>query len=736
MNLRELTALAFAPGGPLSEEMSKIGRTYTPNAEQISYACTVATSFDTAKIGVGEVSLLEAETGVGKSLGYLIPMALHVARCHTRGLVSTFTLALQDQLMRKDMPLALAVAKSMTGKTVKAAIRKGMRNFFSPSRIAAIIAAMKAEDALTGEAKEALTALYKFAVENGDVAQWKEFYGPIPLGLADSDVTVTPMCSGADSARYKAHIAESHDADIVVTNHALTMLSALRWNRVLSGRDGFDVGVIDEADRLPDAAGGVFNTRVSGPMIRRAIDAIEPFIPVLSMGRVQSAIYAWQGWMDETYYSLMGKHGFFQEERGGYALLASGNLSAVRASAVEHALKMADALHTACIGIVERGAAQDVVDEVRSYVEELKQFAKVATDAKDGEHSAMMSPILRWSPVRSFPSLSVVPVYPGRLAGRLFRPGKIDGEETPPFLRSLVCTSATLDAPARTAEEGDADFKSFRTEIGLWYQKDKPEDARHLSPDRCHRFAPRDFGRWDSMVLSDRAAPRPTLAVEGEEEVTTDPQWLAYAASGIVAAHRQGGRVLALATSFKDTEALAEVVRFEGVEVIEHKRGTKLADMLDSFTATPNAILITPSGWEGLDLPGMIDHLIVTRMPFPPVDSARNGARAAVLAGRGVSAEAIKAINYASTVTATKKKLKQGLGRLVRSKTDHGKVWILDPRFPLPQKLVSNRRARAYNDASFSHFSDCIPERFRSGFDDVFSSAEVHPYFSESEVAA
>lgn len=733
--LSEIVASAFAAGGPVAAEMKKIGKPYRPNPQQIAYAKAVADGFETAREGVGEVSLLEAETGVGKSLGYLVPMAIHCAQSGKRGLVSTYTINLQTQLMGKDVPVAIAVAEAITGTRITAAVRKGRRNFLSPSRIVALMAAMAADGALTDDAKTSLEALRAFAAANGDIAEWKETFGPIPLGISEADICLSVSCDDADQFNYDFHVAASHDAQIVVTNHALTMLSALRWNKLLGGEDGFDVGVIDEADRIPHAAESIFDSRVSAPMMRRICDVLGA--AGIDTRFISDAVNKWESWMDDTFRDMDGRPGFARDERGGHVLLAADNMAKVRTEAVAHATGLVNVLTDAAKRAVRSKVKSDGVYEIHGMADELRSFIRIATDAKDGEHSAIQSPILRWSPVRSYPSISVVPVYPGRMAARLFKPGKSqDGTEYPPFLRSLVFTSATLDAPSRTQAESDVDFRGFRSEVGLYVDKADPSKAGHVSADRCRRFSPEDFGRWKSLTLADRAAPLPTAKDDVEEIVTTNPAWIEYAGAGAVQAHAAGGRTLVLTTSYADTAAIAACIRAAGIEVIEHVRGTKLVDVLALYRAKPDALLISPAAWEGVDLPGMVDNLVVARLPFGAVDNARSGARAAALRARGLSRDAISSINFASINSGAKKRLKQGFGRCIRQSTDAAHVWVLDPRFPLPASIVNNRRARAYNDAAFTHFSDCIPERFRSGFDDVYQSAKIFAYTVADEVAA
>jgi Rad3-related DNA helicase len=209
---------------------------------------------------------------------------------------------------------------------------------------------------------------------------------------------------------------------------------------------------------------------------------------------------------------------------------------------------------------------------------------------------------------------------------------------------------------------------------------------------------------------------------------------LDYAAAGVRAAHERGGRVLVLATSYGDAEAI--VRRVEGG--ILHKRGQKLDGVLDAFRADPAAVLVSPAAWAGVSLPGLISHLVIPRIPFPARDEARDVVMVRALMERGLTEGHARAVLHAQARIDAKRKLRQGIGRAIRLASDQAVLWLLDPRFPLPDPLVRNPRLRLHQGAA-SRYRDlvqCIPARFRTGASPAFDRAEIFPWRSAAEAAA
>ena len=224
-----------------------------------------------------------------------------------------------------------------------------------------------------------------------------------------------------------------------------------------------------------------------------------------------------------------------------------------------------------------------------------------------------------------------------------------------------------------------------------------------------------NFGEM-TFALADRSVPKPF-----DEDRERAPAFDDYAASVLRAAMAEGGRVLALAPSFADVEEAAR--RVDGV--IAHRRGERLAAHLEAFKGSANGALATPAAWAGTDLPGLLDHVVILRIPFPPPEAGRAGLLRRLLDSRGHDGANAERILFDRSRREAVRKLAQGLGRGIRGPDDRVKLWIADPRFPLPDTLVLDERSLLGQGlaARHRHLADAIPRRFL----DAYERAEILP---------
>jgi hypothetical protein len=240
--------------------------------------------------------------------------------------------------------------------------------------------------------------------------------------------------------------------------------------------------------------------------------------------------------------------------------------------------------------------------------------------------------------------------------------------------------------------------------------------GRHEEDDlaaACRRFgmyqvkplsiAPERFGTM-RLRLADRKAPAP--GDEGGRFIDYGAQVICEAATS--------GRTLVLTPSYADMDLLAPALPSGA---ILHRRGEALGPLVQRFVADPRAILVTPAAWAGLDLPGMIDNLVVLRLPNPPPDRLREAVLTKALERRGMSADDARNILFNDARGESLRRLAQGIGRGIRSESDQCTVWIADPRFPLPAAWVRDLRRRLTQGpaAGWQEMAKAIPRRFRSG---------------------
>lgn len=272
--------------------------------------------------------------------------------------------------------------------------------------------------------------------------------------------------------------------------------------------------------------------------------------------------------------------------------------------------------------------------------------------------------------------------------------------------RKTLFVSATLAV-------GSGDFEPFLRSVG------------------AHRFTGMhplhaevvDFGSM-TFVLAERSVPSP-FGKDGER----DPDFDDYAASVVRAAMDEGGRVLVLTPSFADVDEMAR--RIEGI--VAHRRGEALAVHLANLESPPNGVLVTPAAWAGTDLPGLLDHVVILRIPFPPPNAGREHLLRRLLEARGHDGANAKGILHGRNRREAIRRLAQGFGRGIRAPRDRVKVWIADPRFPLPDTLTLDpRRLTGQGDAVHHRdLSRAIPRRFG----DAYASAEIFPFRTDTPSA-
>ena len=219
-----------------------------------------------------------------------------------------------------------------------------------------------------------------------------------------------------------------------------------------------------------------------------------------------------------------------------------------------------------------------------------------------------------------------------------------------------------LFAPHRydfDAPDSQLRFYGFRNKIGLL--------GDNYAPEISGRFAPRRFGRL-RFVLPDPAVQFAAEA-DGDEHdpEKPDPGWLGYAVEGVAAAVAEGGRTW----RWRPVSATPpSVSRLCAQQLIEHRRGEKLADALTAFRADPGAILVSPAAWEGVNLPGLLAQLVILRLPFAPPDTADRQALLDALVSKGWKPEKAAGVLFRAVLFNAQRRLRQGIGRAIRSATD------------------------------------------------------------------
>lgn len=615
---------ALAPGGVLSTSIPD----YEDRPEQRQMADAVA-----AALAGDRPLLVEAGTGTGKTLAYLLP-ALASGK---RVVVSTGTRTLQDQIARHDVPLLRTlIARPFTAVTLK-----GVSNYVCRRRLDELLR----QPSLLPTPELAQLAEWVDDSETGDRAEADWLAEDAPLW---AEVTVTTdtrlgsRCPFFESCFVTAARRRAEKAELVLVNHHLYLADlALRaaspGARVLPDHDAV---VFDEAHQLEDVVTEHFGARVStvrlGQLVRDARLALPASAgtDALIQGAERAAA------------------GLFSRVREVLTALAGGDAGRVTLPAdlltargrdeawfrLDHALEEL-ARHAEVDGEpLPPDEAEDPHEAARR--EQAAAVARRARGVRDdlaaiAEQRAASH--VHWGEVRATGTfLCASPVD----VAELVRRHVVHGGPT------AVFTSATL-----TVAGG---FDYTRARLGLL-----PDEV-----DAIAVASPFDYAR-QAMLYVPRDLPPPG-----------DPKAVAAACARIAELCAiTGGRAFVLFTSHRALREARTRLAGERWPLVVQGEGPRAA-LVDRFRATPGAVLLgAGSFWEGVDVPGdALSLVVIDKLPFSPHTDPLVAARMQRAAERG--ADPFEAVQLPAAAIA----LKQGFGRLIRRRDDRGIVAVLDPR--------------------------------------------------------
>jgi ATP-dependent DNA helicase DinG len=589
-----------------------------PRAGQVAMAEAVAECL----AGESGTLLVQAGTGTGKSLAYLVPAARHAIEAQEPVVVATATLALQRQLVEKDLPVVTRALADELGREVRYAVLKGRSNYICADRLnrgspdpdeAALF------DAPTTRLGRQARKLRRWA-ERTDTGDRDDLDEPVDgrvwagLSVSARECPGATNCSFGDECFAEAARARARAADIVVTNHALLAIHVQGEVPVLPEHGAV---VVDEAHELVDRMTTALTRELSGPIVERAVGRARRFLsPELVDPLLDSAGYL----ADVLAEAPEGRLRALPEELvvAVTALRDAGHAALGRLRG-----DSSDAPDVAADRTTARAALQGV-HEVAAAVLQLSEDSVAWVAGRSGGAATLyLAPIS----VRSL------------LAANLF-------EERP-----VVLTSATLAI--------GGSFDPLAASVGC------AEGWRGLDVG-----SPFDHAKQGMLYCAARL-PRPGR--EGISDLALDE-----IAELIDAA---GGRTLALFSSWRSVERAEEVVtrRFAGRTdrpIIVARRGDAVAGLVRQFADDPRASLLgTLSLWQGVDVPGPSCTLVVIdRIPFPRPDDPVVSARQELVDAAGGSGFAAVSVPRAALMLA------QGAGRLIRSPADRGVVAVLDSR--------------------------------------------------------
>ncbi|WP_280403397.1 ATP-dependent DNA helicase [Nocardia brasiliensis] len=616
---------------------------------------TMATAVDHA-IDTKEHLAVQAGTGTGKSLAYLVPSLRHAVRTGRTVVVSTATIALQRQLVDRDLPrLSEALSKPL-GRAAKFAILKGRNNYLCLNKINSVIPDEPAEAELfdafaISRLGREVQRLNEWAsdTETGDRDElvpgvtdraWRQ------VSVSSRECLGKSRCPfGQDCFAERAR-AESAQADVVVTNHALLAIDAISGIQVLPEHD---VVVIDEAHELVDRVTGVATAELASTAISAAARRCAKLIDEQEVDRLEGAAEAWHEVLEELPAAR------WEQLPSGVAPV----LALIRDAAWNARTALAPQGGTTQQGDPESAAART---QALAAVDEVHDSAVRALTAFDEPDPANRRDVIWLSAdeMRGVTrrSLRMAPLsVGGLLRSRLF------GTAT------VVLTSATLqiggsfDGLAITW--GLPAQSPGRADPGMANGAVAPADTEQVRWSSLDVGSPFDHAKSGILYVAKH------LPAPGRDGLA--PAYLDEIEKLITAA---GGRTLGLFSSMRAAKAATEALRERLDTPVLCQGDDSTGALVRKFADDPETSLFgTLSLWQGVDVPGpSLSLVILDRIPFPRPDDPLLTARQRAVESRGGNGFMTVAANHAALLLA------QGTGRLLRSVDDRGVVAILDSR--------------------------------------------------------
>ena len=582
--------------------------------------------------------MVQAGTGTGKSLAYIVPALVHGRKV----LVATATLALQRQLVERDLPAVVPALEKVLGREITYGIYKGVGNYICLQKMNSEEPDPDGEVLLEvsslGKDAQRLHAWAKSPGATGDRDDAPE----VDRRVWAANSLSGRECVGADVCAYGhqcfAALAKgrAQSADIVITNHTLLAIEIVDSHPILPERDAV---ILDEAHEFMDRTTQAVTEELTSTRVIRAAAMARKHMP----GKLADALTK----AADDFHDTMADYG--QDVRQNPSM--QGRLDEIPTSleAPIRRVREAAAAIVQSISADEEAIGSDALAErarVKGAVNEINTTC--AKILKIGDNQ-----VLWYEP--TFQTLHLAPLS----VSNVLRANLLT--KTP-----VIATSATLSV----GNSMDAMARSIGFAVGA--DEDSSSDDGDIDPSNVAMLdvgSPFDFANQGVLYLP-KHLPEP-----GREGV--HPDVLEELGELIDAA---GGRTLALFSSWRGVEAadahLRKVLAELPIKIITQKRGDAVGPLVERFAKDETSVLLgTMSLWQGVDVPGNSCVLVtIDRIPFPRPDEPVMSARAAQADAGGGSGFMQISLPRAALLLA------QGTGRLIRSVEDRGVVAILDSR--------------------------------------------------------